>query len=530
MKNIYTICMKVKVILVFFFLALSTSLKADHKYYIYCDEARYVANTVDGQLYWGTFKTQDFNAELRIVDDNEKTVEITEISDERIEPNIVEDWYEGKVYKYRINANKDVTFCITIKGGDNPTATISEHSLELSEEKEATCSECGYKIKKCNHCPATEKIITSLAIGHKFGEWKNIENGKYRVCENDESHIQYDMAATDVASLIFTLNDGTKLAYPYTLTPTMTMTSNSVEVTFGTANKVSTIRTADIKDCSAITYHNKNGYHQNEDNTYSHKCDYEGCDYIYNDLFVKNADEYIAANKDNGTIKVDNINLTDAKGYDCKADITAGNVSYTRMMNNRWATLCLPFDLPGNTNEYEFYELESVTSESVTLKKIEGNVAAGTPVLLRRTDKDGSKEFTFAAENIPMATQVHNVSTIDGLTLTGTFSTIEDLAAKDYVISHDNFYTVEWLKQNLTSMGAAKIAPFHAYIKQDGSMYNNAKYSLSTGGTTAINMLNAIESNSNATYYDINGHRIMGLQKGINIVKTGNVTKKVIIQ
>ena len=50
------------------------------------------------------------------------------------------------------------------------------------------------------------------------------------------------------------------------------------------------------------------------------------------------------------------------------------------------------------------------------------------------------------------------------------------------------------------------------------------------GGTTAINTLNAIEGNPNATYYDINGRRIMGLQKGVNIVKNGNVTKKVIIK
>ena len=55
--------------------------------------------------------------------------------------------------------------------------------------------------------------------------------------------------------------------------------------------------------------------------------------------------------------------------------------------------------------------------------------------------------------------------------------------------------------------------------------------SLSIGGdnTTAIDVLNAADDGE-AEIYDLNGHRLSDLQKGMNIVKRGNKTTKVIIK
>ena len=55
--------------------------------------------------------------------------------------------------------------------------------------------------------------------------------------------------------------------------------------------------------------------------------------------------------------------------------------------------------------------------------------------------------------------------------------------------------------------------------------------SLSIGDddTTAIDVLNAADEGE-AEIYDLNGHRLQGLQKGMNIVKRGNKTTKVIIK
>ena len=49
------------------------------------------------------------------------------------------------------------------------------------------------------------------------------------------------------------------------------------------------------------------------------------------------------------------------------------------------------------------------------------------------------------------------------------------------------------------------------------------------GGTTAIDSLNTI-ADDNATYYDLQGNRLNAPQKGINIVKRGSKTMKVIIK
>ena len=53
--------------------------------------------------------------------------------------------------------------------------------------------------------------------------------------------------------------------------------------------------------------------------------------------------------------------------------------------------------------------------------------------------------------------------------------------------------------------------------------------------TTAIDDINTIDDinavfSGEATYYDTNGRRIPSLRQGVNIVKIGNRTKKVIIK
>ena len=49
-------------------------------------------------------------------------------------------------------------------------------------------------------------------------------------------------------------------------------------------------------------------------------------------------------------------------------------------------------------------------------------------------------------------------------------------------------------------------------------------------GTTAIKQLEADAADSKAEYYDLQGHRLQDLQKGVNIVKRGGKTMKVVIK
>ena len=64
--------------------------------------------------------------------------------------------------------------------------------------------------------------------------------------------------------------------------------------------------------------------------------------------------------------------------------------------------------------------------------------------------------------------------------------------------------------------------------KTDHSMANYTT-GYFTKGTTAIDLLKSVATDD-AEYYDINGHRIDAPAKGVNIVRRGNKTIKVIIK
>ena len=73
--------------------------------------------------------------------------------------------------------------------------------------------------------------------------------------------------------------------------------------------------------------------------------------------------------------------------------------------------------------------------------------------------------------------------------------------------------------------------PFRAYMVDNTSSSAGAKmFSIAIGdNTTAIDSLNTI-ADDKAVYYDLQGNRLSAPQKGINIVKRGNKTMKVIIK
>ena len=71
--------------------------------------------------------------------------------------------------------------------------------------------------------------------------------------------------------------------------------------------------------------------------------------------------------------------------------------------------------------------------------------------------------------------------------------------------------------------------PFRAYMVDKSSSAAGAKMFSISDSTTAIDSLNTI-ANDKAEYYDLQGNRLNEPQKGINIVKRGNKTMKVIIK
>lgn len=416
------------------------------------------------------------------------------------------------------------------------TFTIAVHDMPLVEEKPATCTSDGHRKYKCACCNE-ERTETLYAQGHSYGEWQEMAGGHMRTCSNDANHKQYNMDATGVNALEITLTDDTKLSYPSTLSPVVTFNDLDVAIGFDT-DKTSLVNKVDIAAYNQVWSHNKNGYAQNnEDNTYSHQCDYTDCGYKHDDLFVKNGKQYYVAEKKNGVIKVADMTLNDSEGYDCEADITVGSVSYSRdMKDNQWGTLCLPFAInPNAYSDCSFYKLSSVDDEKseIVLSRIDDStIAAGTPVLVRRNAAVSSISISVPSEGegdgVVMSKNIQTGSTAGDYSLVGTLTTSNALSNDCYIINNDKFWNVG----KLTNGGkTVKVGAFRSYLEANTSMAQARMLSLSIGGdnTTAIDVLNAADDGE-AEIYDLNGHRLSDLQKGMNIVKRGNKTTKVIIK
>ena len=417
---------------------------------------------------------------------------------------------------------------------ENNTVTIAVHDMSFTEQVPATCTTDGYKKYKCAAC--NEESTESLnALGHSFGEWQETTGGHMRTCSHDASHIQYNMDATGVNALELTLTDGAKLTYPHTLNPVVTFNDIDVAINFDT-DKTSLVNKADITGYYQVWSHNKNLFPQNNDKTYSHQCDYEGCGYKHDDLFVKNAGQYYVAEKENDVIKVADMTLNDSEGYDCEADITVGSVSYSRdMATYQWGTLCLPFAInPSDYAEFcSFYQLSDIDNEKseIVLSKIDNTtIASGTPVLVRRNTAVNG--ISISATDAAMANSIQSGSTAGDFTIVGTLKTSDALANNAYIINNDKFWNVGELISNKKAT-TVKVGAFRSYLLANttapSAQARMLSLSIGDDDTTAIDVLNAAD-NSEAEIYDLNGHRLQGLQKGVNIVKRGNKTTKVIIR
>ena len=378
---------------------------------------------------------------------------------------------------FRINSDKDedVICCFKLNNG---YFSISIHSITYDKELvEATCTTDGYHSVICQACGEENRQIFN-ATGHSFSEWQTMEtgNGQFRTCSHDASHIQYDMDATGVNALELTLTDGTTLTYPYTLSPVVTFNAYDVAVSFDT-DKTSLVNKTDITGYNQVWSHNKNLFLQNDDKTYTHQCNYEGCDYKHDDLFVKNGEQYYVAEKKNGVIRVADMTLNDSEGYDCEADITVSNVSYARdMKGNQWGTLCLPFAInPNAYSDCSFYQLNSVDNKKseIVLSRIDDpTIASGTPVLVRRNAAVNGISISVLSEEegegVAMSKIIRTGSTAGDFTIVGTLKTSDDLANNAYIINNDKFWNVGDLINNGKAT-SVKVGAFRSYLMANTS-------------------------------------------------------------
>ena len=252
-------------------------------------------------------------------------------------------------------------------------------------------------------------------------------------------------------------------------------------------------------------------------------------------LVGKNGDEKIGAARE--PLATDNLVLDDNKDFVAYEPFTAKAASYNRTMNagTTWATLCLPFEVSLADKNFRAFKLLSADegTETVELEEIEGSIAAGTPVIIKM--KDGATKLNFTVADKEIAKDVQTAETANGnYQLQGLYT--QKVFSKDtdnncYIVKGDKLMNPAKLLDKTTTESVGS-KPFRAYMADNSSApaAGARMFSISVGGsTTAIEQLETT-ADSKAEYYDLQGRRLQNLQKGVNIVKRGGKTMKVIIK
>ena len=252
-------------------------------------------------------------------------------------------------------------------------------------------------------------------------------------------------------------------------------------------------------------------------------------------LVGKNGEEKIGAVGD--ILTADNLTLDDNKDFVVYEPFTAKAASYSREMKTgtTWATLCLPFEVSLENKDFRAFKLLSANegTNTVELEEITTSIAAGTPVIIKMNE--GATELNFSVDNKEIAKEVNTSETENGsYQLQGIYTKKvfdKDADSNCYIVKGDKLMNPAKLLEN-TNNKTVGSKPFRAYMVDNSTATAAGAKMFSIaigGGTTAIDSLNTI-ADDNATYYDLQGNRLNAPQKGINIVKRGSKTMKVIIK
>ena len=272
------------------------------------------------------------------------------------------------------------------------------------------------------------------------------------------------------------------------------------------------------------------------------KTDYHFANYktgYFTKLVGKNGDEKIGAV--GKTLATENLALDDNKDFVAYEPFTAKAASYSRTMSagTTWASLCLPFEVSLANKNFRAFKLLSADegTETVELEEIETSIAAGTPVIIKM--KDGETQLNFSEADKVIAKDVQTSKTgngnyqLQGLYTQKVFS--KDADNNCYIVKGDKLMNpAKLLEETTTEFVGSR--PFRAYMvdKSSAPVAGARMFSIRIGdGTTVIKQLEADAADTadgKVEYYDLQGHRLQDLQKGVNIVKRGGKTMKVVIK
>lgn len=253
-------------------------------------------------------------------------------------------------------------------------------------------------------------------------------------------------------------------------------------------------------------------------------------------LVAKNGDEKYGITGETAHLTVDNLTLADNKDFVAYEPFAATVSTYSRTMKTgtTWGTLCLPFEVSLDGQNFRAFKLLSANegTNTIELEEITTSIAAGTPVIIKMTN--GANELNFSVTNKDIAKDAQTTATADNnYQLQGLYAKKVFASGTDdncYIVKGNKLMNPSKLLEN-TKVNEVNCKAFRAYMVDNNSKPAGAKmFSIGFDETaTAIDNLNT-NADDKAIYYDLQGHRLNGPQKGINIVKRGNKTMKVIIK
>lgn len=226
------------------------------------------------------------------------------------------------------------------------------------------------------------------------------------------------------------------------------------------------------------------------------------------------------------------VNLSDASYVSDDANVYAylDGASYVRTMTNTWGSLVLPYEmlLPSDA-PYSVFTIEKMTNDEVVLKRCTFILNPGVAYIVRRDGEE--KTLTFSPDGTSTEIRMKmQPAAVGNLKFSGTYQAKE--VTDGYILAQDRFWNVAKLKAAAPETQAVMVGPFRSWL--EGTTANTSpSLSMRIGdSTTGIDNVASLEilNANDAEYYDLNGKRLDAPMKGVNIVKRGNKTMKVIIK
>ena len=270
-------------------------------------------------------------------------------------------------------------------------------------------------------------------------------------------------------------------------------------------------------------------------NLYSHVCDHCKGAAKEDEKKIKGLNgkdgEIVVTKVDNKWKSDQEIVLEDNKenpqnsGYNSPIPFTVKSAAYSREMSTSWATLCLPYSISATNSNCTFYTLKSIEIDKIVLEEKTGTINAGTPVFVKR-NKDDVSIIVFTENDDVEMMQTSEDQTVTNGNMVGTFKMIELNNENDLFIKDSKMWSVGQVAQANKTM---KVLPYRAYISNSPSGAPQRSIAVDGEATAISDALDTL-NDANAEYYDMSGRRINSLQKGVNIIRSGNKTRKVIIK